>query len=68
MRESLGLHGSDGVVVYAGNVHASNADEVRSLYLALALVSRRGYPVKLVRLGRDYLDFLGETAPLSRIS
>ena len=64
LRDELGLNGSDSVVVYAGNVHPTNAAEVRSLYLALALVTRRGLPVKLVRLGRDFVDFLGDAAPL----
>src|SRR5262249_11096956 len=30
----------------------------RSLYLAVAAVNRAGRPLKLVRLGRDYVEFL----------
>src|SRR5205814_8163093 len=48
----------DSVLVYAGNVHSSNAAEVRSLYLAVAAINRAGRPLKLVRLGRDYVQFV----------
>ena len=55
------------VVVYPGNAHTANAEEMRSLYLAIAAVNRLGYPVTLVRLGVDYVDFLGsDLAPLRR--
>jgi glycosyltransferase involved in cell wall biosynthesis len=47
------------VVVYHGNAHAANAAEMRTLYLAVALVNRRGLPLRLVRLGKDHVDFLG---------
>src|SRR5262249_29682621 len=46
------------VIVYPGNVHPANAEEVRSLYLAIALLNRRGYPTFLVRTGTDYCEFL----------
>ena len=38
---SVGLGGTF-VVVYAGNAHSANAVEMRSLYLAIAAVNRRG--------------------------
>ena len=57
LRCALGIGGSNHVVVYAGNVHPTNAEEVRSLYLAIALLNQRSVPVKLVRLGQDYVDF-----------
>ena len=60
LRRRLGISGGDMVIVYAGNVHPTNAAEVRSLYLAIALLNRRGLPVKLVRLGQDYVDFYGD--------
>jgi glycosyltransferase involved in cell wall biosynthesis len=47
------------VVCYTGNVHAVNAREVRSLYLAVAMLNREGIPATLVRAGRDYCPFLG---------
>ncbi len=47
------------VLSYTGNVHAANAREVRSLYLAVAMLNREGVPTTLVRAGRDYYPFLG---------
>ena len=64
MRRHLGVPDDCFVVVYPGNVHASNCAEVRSLYLAIALLNRRGFKVRLVRLGRDYVPlFQGEQDP-----
>ena len=59
LRRELGLKPHERVVVYAGNAHAANAAELRSLYLAVHIVNGRGYPTRLVRLGRDFVDFLG---------
>jgi 2-polyprenyl-3-methyl-5-hydroxy-6-metoxy-1,4-benzoquinol methylase len=59
LREQLKIPGDHFVVVYPGNVHAANAREMRSLYLAIGAVNRRGLPVTLVRLGQGYIDFLG---------
>lgn len=64
LRQSLGL-GTAKVVVYAGNVHPTNAPEVRELYRAVAMLDRPERPVRLVRLGDDFLDFL-EDAPETR--
>jgi glycosyltransferase involved in cell wall biosynthesis len=47
------------VLCYTGNVHSANAREVRSLYLAAAILSREGIPTTLVRAGKDYCPFLG---------
>jgi glycosyltransferase involved in cell wall biosynthesis len=58
LRRRLGIRDDEAVVVYAGNAHASNARELRSLYLAIVAVNRAGRPLRLVRLGRDYVDFL----------
>jgi glycosyltransferase involved in cell wall biosynthesis len=58
LRRRLGIADDEAVLVYAGNVHPSNADEVRSLYLAVAALNRTGRRVKLVRLGRDYVQFV----------
>jgi glycosyltransferase involved in cell wall biosynthesis/2-polyprenyl-3-methyl-5-hydroxy-6-metoxy-1,4-benzoquinol methylase len=60
-RRSLGLRDSDFVLVYTGNSHASNRNEVFSLYLAVGLLNRRGLPVKLVRTGTDDGPILGPT-------
>ena len=47
------------VLCYTGNVHVANAAEVRSLYLAVAMLNREGKPTVLIRTGRDFCDFLG---------
>ena len=47
------------VLCYTGNVHSANSRDVRSLYLAAAILTREGTPAVLVRTGKDYLSFLG---------
>ena len=47
------------VLCYTGNVHTANAREVRSLYLAAAILRREGIPTTLLRAGKDYCSFLG---------
>ena len=59
MRRRLGVAKNSAVVVYTGNVHEANSHEVRSLYLATAILNREGFPITLVRTGRDYSSFLG---------
>jgi glycosyltransferase involved in cell wall biosynthesis len=66
LAREFGLGPTDRVVVYAGTVHATNAEEVRSLYLAVAAVDTTTRPLRLVRLGSDFLDFLGEAAAVTR--
>jgi glycosyltransferase involved in cell wall biosynthesis/2-polyprenyl-3-methyl-5-hydroxy-6-metoxy-1,4-benzoquinol methylase len=58
LRRRLGIADNESVLVYAGNAHPSNASELRSLYLAVGSVNRAGRPLKLVRLGRDYVQFV----------
>jgi glycosyltransferase involved in cell wall biosynthesis len=55
----LGIAQGNIVLCYTGNVHSANAREVRSLYLAAAILSREGTPTTLVRAGSDYCSFLG---------
>ncbi|MEY2564181.1 MAG: hypothetical protein QOH88_2374 [Verrucomicrobiota bacterium] len=55
----LGVPPEDIVLCYTGNVHSANAREVRSLYLAAAVLTREGVPTTLVRAGKDYCPFLG---------
>jgi glycosyltransferase involved in cell wall biosynthesis len=50
------------VLFYHGNVHASNAVEVRELYAAVLRLNREGQPVTLLRTGLDRVDFLGALA------
>jgi glycosyltransferase involved in cell wall biosynthesis len=57
--KQLGIPVNSIVLCYTGNVHALNAREVRSLYLAVAMLNREGLPTTLVRAGRDYYPFLG---------
>jgi len=59
-RAALGIGPRDIVLFYHGNVHTSNAAEVRSLYEAVALLNRQGLPTQLIRTGRDFPDFLPE--------
>ncbi len=51
------------VLFYHGNVHASNAAEVRELYAAVLQLNRDGLPVTLIRTGLDRVDFLESLAP-----
>ena len=57
-RAEIGVPAGTTVIVYPGNVHAANASEVRSLYTAVALLNREGYPTTLVRAGRDFHPYL----------
>ena len=60
LRAALGFGPRDIVLFYHGNVHTSNAAEVRSLYEAVVLLNARGLPTQLIRTGRDFPDFLPE--------
>lgn len=57
--EQLGISEGTLVLCYTGNVHSANARDVRSLYLAAAILDREGIPARLVRTGRDFCPFLG---------
>jgi glycosyltransferase involved in cell wall biosynthesis len=57
--EQLGISEGTVVLCYTGNVHSANARDVRSLYLAAAILDREGIPARLVRTGRDFCPFLG---------
>jgi glycosyltransferase involved in cell wall biosynthesis len=57
--ELLGIAPKTVVLCYTGNVHSANARDVRSLYLAAAILDREGTPARLVRTGRDFCSFLG---------
>jgi glycosyltransferase involved in cell wall biosynthesis len=59
LREQLGIAEGTAVLCYTGNVHSANARDVRSLYLAAAILDREGIPARLVRTGRDFCSFLG---------
>jgi glycosyltransferase involved in cell wall biosynthesis len=53
-RERLGIDPDAFLLVYQGAMHHANQREVFSLYLAVALLQRRGHRVKLLRLGEDW--------------
>lgn len=55
LRRELGISPDTCVLVYHGNVHAANFHEVRSLYLAVALLNRTGVPARLLRLGNEHV-------------
>jgi glycosyltransferase involved in cell wall biosynthesis len=54
LRESLGIGTDELLVVYCGNIHQSNHHEVSSLFLAVALLNRRGRRTKLLKTGLNY--------------
>lgn len=60
VRRQFKITGEQFVLCYVGSVHNVNALEVRSLYLAVYFANRQGIPVRLIRAGRDVVDFLGD--------
>ena len=55
LRASLGIGPHETVLCYHGNMHPANRVEIRSLYLAVALLNRQGCPARLVRMGTDHV-------------
>jgi glycosyltransferase involved in cell wall biosynthesis len=67
LRKQLGIAADEHVVAYTGNVHLANRREVASLYLAVALLRRRGVRLRLVRTGTDHASpFIPELAGLMK--
>ncbi len=60
-RRALGIADDVTVLVYPGNVHSANVEEVRSLYLATCVLNRKGLKALLVRTGEDYVPVLDHT-------
>lgn len=56
LRYGLSIGEDEFVLVYPGNTHASNREEMRSLYTSVGLLNSRGHKVRLVRFGTDYCD------------
>lgn len=56
IRESLFIDEDAKVIVYNGNMHSANHEEIFSLYTAVMILRRRGLNVVLVRTGKDYYD------------
>lgn len=61
LAESFGIPKDSIIFCYTGNVHAGNKHEVRSIYLAVALMNREGLPAVLIRTGMDTCKLLGES-------
>ncbi len=59
LRDEIGIPINSVVFCYTGNAHSANAAEVRSIYLAVAMLNREGFPTTLVRAGSDFCAFLG---------
>jgi glycosyltransferase involved in cell wall biosynthesis len=59
-RRKLGITDDTLVVVYPGNVHSANKQEMFSLYLAVGLLNRRGVRAKLIKLGQDFCNLLDD--------
>lgn len=51
VRHELDLSPDDIVIAYTGNIHPTNLEDMRSLYLALESLRRDGRPVVLVKTG-----------------
>lgn len=62
-RHTLDRTKDETVLFYHGNVHASNAAEVKELYLAVEQLNRENIPTTLIRTGLDTVDFLQDLAP-----
>lgn len=61
LRNKLGIYTNTYLTAYTGNVHASNVDEVRSLYRAVARVNRMGLSLKLLRTGIDFVGLQSQS-------
>jgi glycosyltransferase involved in cell wall biosynthesis len=61
LRQHLGIADDARVVVYHGNVHAANVEEVRSLYLAIAALARSGTKIAFIRMGTDHVELLPDS-------
>lgn len=57
LRASLGLAPGERVLVYPGNSHFANRDELQNLYDAVALLNAQGVPCRLIRTGADTVAF-----------
>jgi glycosyltransferase involved in cell wall biosynthesis len=68
IRGALGVAPDDRLLVYPGNIHRGNVEDMRSLYEAVRMLRAEGRKVVLVRTGKDSdstLDFLQDANPAS---
>jgi glycosyltransferase involved in cell wall biosynthesis len=65
VRRAVGVAPDAAIIVYPGNVHDSNIEEMRTLYQAVAQLRARGRKLVLARTGTDHVrsvDFLEAAA------
>lgn len=55
IRRAVGVAPDAAMIVYPGNVHDSNVEEMRTLYEALAMLRAQGRKVVLARTGTDHV-------------
>jgi glycosyltransferase involved in cell wall biosynthesis len=62
IRSTIGVSPDACMLVYSGNVHPANVDEMRPLYEAVQTLRQCGRNISLVRTGTDYVaaDFLDQ--------
>ncbi len=53
LRSKLAIPDDHIVLVYSGNVHSANVNEVAELYKAVILLNEQGHPTTLIRTGKD---------------
>lgn len=60
LKNRLGIPFDNNVLVYMGNCHVSNREEIFSLYLAVHALNRRGTSVTLVRTGKNWVPVMAD--------
>ncbi len=58
LRAELGVHDDERIIVFTGSNTFANEAEMRELYVAVALLNRRGTPARLIRTGFNSPQFL----------
>ena len=57
LRNRLGLHPEEKVIVYPGGANHANAKEIRTLYAAVSRLNREGIPTRLIHTGPNPPQF-----------
>ena len=57
IRELFKIKNDEILIVYTGNLHASNTAEITELYKSIKLLNNMGHKVKLIRTGSNYCDY-----------
>lgn len=61
LKSELNVSGNEILCLYCGNMHSANRREIFSLYVAMEILNRRGFPVRLIRTGNNYTEGLDES-------